>query len=544
MSKIKIFGLGGLSESGKNSYVVEVDNDIFVFDCGLKYAGGNLLGIDYIMPDFSYLVKNKNRIKGLFITHGHRDNMGSTVDLISEIPNLKVYATKFTSFELMELGVNKDNIVLIKPHRNIKFGNVSIFPISVSHSTPDAVMYVVNTKDGAICYTGDFIIDPSMRGNFDMDLGKIAYVGKKGVLCLLSESTFAEKNGHTSPKHRLMELYRDVLNHHEERIIFSVLPDHLYTINEIFYAASNTHRKIVIMGKRLQNVISFAKENGYIEFRDDLLGDLSNINDPDAILLVMDDKKAPYSNLNKILNGYDKFVTLKNTDTVVFAEPKYDSTEKLLVKLQNELAMFGCNIETIPKDKEILHHASREDLMLMIKLINPKYYMPVKGEYRYMVNNANLASALGMPAENILLKQNGDVVTFEDGKLVDNFEHIKVNDVLIDGKSTDDVGELVIKDREMLSENGIVLISATIDKYDKVLLVGPEVTTRGFIYIKDSQDMIKEIKRISEEVINRNITPKYVDYNQIKVEIREELSKYLYQETECKPMIIAVIQEV
>ena len=544
MAKIKIFGLGGLSESGKNCYVIEVDEDIFVFDCGLKYASGNLLGIDYIMPDFSYLVKNQKRIKGLFITHGHRDNMGSVADLVGEIPSLKVYATKYTSFELIESGVNKNNIVLIKPHRNIKFENVSIFPISVSHSIPDAVMYVVNTKDGAICYTGDFIIDPSMQGYYDMDLGKIAYVGKKGVLCLLSESSFAEKNGHTSPKHRLMEFYRDVLNHHKDRIIFSVLPDHLYTINEIFEAASNTHRKIVIMGKRLQNAINFAKENKYMEFRDDLLGDLSNINDSDTILLIMDDKRTPYANINKILNGYDKFVTLKNTDTIVFAEPKYDSTEKLLVKLQNELAMFGCNIETIPKDKEILHHASREDLMLMIKLINPKYYMPVKGEYRYMVNNANLASVLGIPDENILLKQNGDVVTFKDGKFVDNFEHIKVNDVLIDGKSSDDVGELVIKDREMLSENGIVLISATIDKYDKVLLVGPEVTTRGFIYIKDSQDMINEIKKISEEVINRNITPKYVDYNQIKVEIREELSKYLYQETECKPMIIAVIQEV
>ena len=206
--------------------------------------------------------------------------------------------------------------------------------------------------------------------------------------------------------------------------------------------------------------------------------------------------------------------------------------------------MFGCDIETIPKDKEILHHASREDLMIMIKLLNPKFYMPVKGEYRYMVNNADIASTLKIPDSNILLKQNGDVVTFEDGKLIDNFARVKVDDVLIDGSSNDDVGDLVIKDREMLSENGIVLISATIDKRDKVLIVGPEVTTRGFIYVKDSQDMIKEIKHICEEIINSNITPKYVDFNQIKVEIREKLGNYLYQETECKPMIIAVVQEV
>ena len=544
MSKIKIFGLGGLSESGKNSYVIEVDDDIYVFDAGIKYASGNLLGIDYIMPDFTYLIKNKKRIKGLFVTHGHKENMGAVADLLKDIPNLKVYATKFTKFELMEDGVNENNIVLIKPHKKINFGSVSIFPISVSHSCPDAVMYVVYTKDGAICYTGDFIIDPSMQGAYDMDLGKIAYVGKQGVLCLLCESSFAEKNGHTSPNHRLLDFYKDVINHHDKRILFSVLPTHLYTIAEIFEAAANSHRKIVIMGKRLQNVINFSTKEGYLKYNSDILGDLSNINDENSILLIMDDKEAPYANMNKILNGYDKFVTLKNTDTIVFAEPRYDSTEKLLVKLQNELAKFGCNIETIDKSKEILHHASREDLMLMIKLINPKYYMPVKGEYRYMVNNANLASALGIENSNILLKQNGDIVKFEDGNLIDDFSRIKVNDVLIDGTSNDDIGDLVIKDREMLSENGIVLISATVDKQDKVLLVGPEVTTRGFIYVRDSQDMIKEIKAICETIINRNINPKYIDFNQIKVEIREELSKYLYEVTECKPMIIAVVQEV
>ena len=544
MSKIKIFGLGGLSESGKNSYVVEVDDEIYVFDAGIKFASGNLLGIDYIMPNFSYLIRNRKKIKGLFITHGHKENMGAVADLLKDIPELKVYATKFTKFELMEDGVSESNIIMIKPHKKINFGAVSIFPIAVAHSCPDAVMYVINTKDGAICYTGDFIIDPSMQGAYDMDLGKIAYVGKQGVLCLMSESTFAEKSGHTSPNHRLVDFWKNVINHHDKRILFSVLPSHLYTIAEIFDAAANSHRKIVIMGKRLQNVVNFSKKEGYLDFNPEILGDLSNVNDDNAILLIMDDKTQPYANMNKILNNYDKFVTLKSTDTIVFAEPKYDSTEKILVKLQNELAMFGCDIETVPSDKEILHHASREDLMLMIKLINPKYYMPVKGEYRYMVNNANLASILKIPDNNIVLKQNGDVVTFIDGKLANNFSRIKVDDVLIDGTSNDDIGDLVIKDREMLSENGIVLISATVDKYDKVLIVGPEVTTRGFIYVKDSQDMIKEIKHICEEIISRNISPTHIDFNQIKVEIREELSNYLYQETECKPMIIAVVQEV
>ena len=405
-------------------------------------------------------------------------------------------------------------------------------------------MYVLNTKDGAICYTGDFIIDPAMLGHYDMDLGKIAYVGKQGVLCLLCESSFSERKGHTSPNHRLEDFFKDVIKHNEERIIFSVLPYHLYTINDIFNAARNTHRKIIIMGKKLQNVVNFAIKEKYLEVEDGIIGDLSNINDNNAILLICDEKNNPYASISKILHGYDKYISLKPTDNIIFAEPRYDSNEKTLVKLENDLSVFGCNVINMPKEKIISHHASSEDLMLMIKLIQPKHYMPVKGEYRYMVNNANLANRLEIPSDKIILKQNGDVVTFIDGKLQESYDHIKVNDVLIDGLSNDDVGEVVIKDREMLSENGIVLISATISKKDKVSLVGPEVTSRGFIYVKDSKDLIIEMKKICEKIITRNVTPAFVDYNKIKVEIREELSKYLYEETECKPMIIAVVQEV
>ncbi len=545
MSKINIFGLGGLDENGKNTYIVEVDESIFVFDCGLKYVSGNLLGIDYVIPDFEYLVKNKDRIKGVFLTHGHYENIGSIPDLLDNIPDVPVYATKFTKYILIEDGVAEDKIIEIKPHRKISFDNdVSVFPISVSHSAPDAVMYVLNTKDGAICYTGDFLIDPSMSGSYDMDLGKIAYVGKQGVLCLLSESVYSERIGHTSPNHHMVSFFKSCLKKERKRLIFLVLPTHLYTIDGIFTAARNTHRKIVVMGKRLQNVVNFGLENGYLSVEEGLIGDLSNIDDDNSILLICDDRANQYASINKIIGGYDKYIHLRKTDTVVFAEPRYDSTEKTIVKVENDLAEAGCNSVSVPKDKTILHHASSEDLMLMIKLTNPKYFMPVKGEYRYLVGAANLASDLKIPKENILLKQNGDIVTFEDGQLIDNFERIKVNDVLIDGKSSDDVGELVIKDREMLSENGIVLISATVSKNDKVLLVGPEVVTRGFVYIKDSTEMIEEIKKICEAIVERNITPTYVDYNKIKTEIREELSRYLYSETGCKPMIIAVVQEV
>ena len=544
MNKIKIHAIGGLDENGKNCYVVEVNDNIYIFDCGLKYAQENLYGIDYIIPDFSYLVKNRHKIKGLFLTHGHYENIGAVADLLTDIPDLKIYATKFTKYILVNDGIDEKNIIEIKPHHKLNFGTESIFPISVSHSTPDSVMYVLNTKDGAIIYSVDFLIDPTMQGAYSMDLGKIAYIGKQKVLALLSESVYSEHIGHTSPNHRLKSVFKDALNHNPNRVMFLVLPTHLYTIQEIFDSAKNSHRKIIIMGKQLQNIVSIAKKEGYLDFDDNNLGDLSNIEDSNSILLIADNKENPYASIIKIINGYDKFIKLKNNDAIVFAEPRYASSEKILVKVENDLAMHGCKIVSIPKTKSILHHASSEDLMIMINLLKPKYYMPVKGEYRYMVGNANLASNLGIKPENIILKQNGDIVEIEDGNLLDTFNHIKVNDVLIDGKSNDDVGELVIKDREMLGENGIVLISATISKKEKVVLVGPEVTTRGFIYVKDSVEMIKEIKRISLEIIERNILDNYIEFNKIKNEIREELGRYLYNETECKPMIIAVVQEI
>ena len=544
MSKISFFALGGLDENGKNLYIVEIDNDIFVFDCGLKYASGNLLGIDYIIPDFNYLIKHKSKIRGVFLTSGHKENMGGVKDLLEALPNLKIHATKFTKFSLLEDGVNEKNIVEILPHRKINFGENSIFPISVSVNIPDAVMYVINTKDGAICYTGDFIIDPLMNKQFDMDLGRIAYVGKQGVLALLSESTFSEKVGHTSPNHHLFDFFLDVINNNEGRIIFSILPEYIYTIKEIFAALANKHRKVVVMGKKLQNIVDFATKEGYLEYEEELVGDLSNLKERDAIILVADDRANPYAQLNKLLKGYDKFITLEKDDTVVFAEPRFDSSEKLLVRLENELAMYGCKVISTPREKTIRHHASSEDLMLMIKLLNPKYYIPTRGEYRYMVGNANHAHALGIPAENIILKQNGEKITIKDKILTEKVVTTPVDDVLIDGKSSDDVGNLVIKDREMLSESGIVLISATIDKKEKTILVGPEVVTRGFIYIKESFDLISEIKEISQNIIEKHINPKFVDFNSIKFELREQLSKFLYQETESKPMIIAVVQEV
>lgn len=551
MSKIKIFALGGLNENGKNMYVIDVDHNLFIFDAGLKYGTDKMLGVDYIIPNIDYLVKNRKNIKGVFLSHGHDSNMGGISDLVQMIPEIPVYATKFTmeivKNDLQEAGIEKANLKEIRPHSKIEFTkDLYIFPISITHSIPDSVCYVLYTKDGAIVYTGDFVFDSTMKGPYKTDIGKLAYVGKQGVLCLLSESFYAEKQGHTSPNNRISDFIKEVLHKNEDRIIATILPAHIYRVQEIFNEVMKTHRKIVIMGKGLQDIISKATTMNYLTIDKDRIGDLSNLNDKGVIVLISDEKEKPFANLERILRGFDKYIKLKETDTIFITEPSYDGIEKRYAVILDDIARNNLNVVSLSSKKHLLHHASREDLMLMINLMNPKYYFPVKGEYRHQYMNAEVAEELGIPKENILLKQNGDVAEFVNGKLTDTIEHIDVDDVLIDGKSQGDIGELVLKDREMLGENGIVIISATIDRQTKRLLAGPEVLTRGFIYVKENQDMVEETKKICLEVIEKNISEedKKVDYTQIKNEVRDNLGKYFYKETEAKPMIITVIQEV
>ena len=550
MSKIKIFALGGLNENGKNMYVVKVNNDIFVLDAGLKYDNDINLGIDYIIPNIDYLVKNRKNIKGIFLTHGHESNMGAIPDILEIIPEVPVYGTKLTldlvKKDISKKIIDKVKLIEIKPHQKIDFGKNSIFPISVTHSIPDAVCYVLYTPDGAIVYTGDFVFDSTMMGSYKTDIGKLAYVGKQGVLCLLCESFYADKVGHTSPNNRVSDFIREVINKSKERIIATVFPAHYYRMQEIFNEVSKTHRKIVIMGKQLQEIIYSGIDDGYLSLDKDKIGTLADLESKNTIVLISDEKEKPFGNLERIIKGFDKYISIKDTDTIFITEPSYPGIEKRLAVIMDEIAMLGADAICLSSKKHLLHHASREDLMLMINLMNPKYYFPVKGEYRNQYNNGEIAEELGLPKENIILKLNGDVFEMVNGENTNTTEHIDVDEVLIDGNSQGDIGNLVLKDREMLGENGIVIISCTLDKETKEVLGGPEILTRGFIYVKESQDLLEETKKISREVIESNIevNTKRVDYSKIKNEVREVLGKFFYQQTESKPMIITVIQEV
>lgn len=548
MSKIKIFSLGGLNENGKNMYIVEVDQDIFVFDAGLKYADDFMLGVDYIIPNYDYLKENESRIKGIFLTHGHDKHMGAIPDMLEELKNVKVYGTTFTleilKDELNEEGMNINQLVEIKPHKKINFGKNSIFPISLTHSVPDTVGFVLNTDNGAIFYTGNFVFDSTMLDHYKTDIGKLAYVGKQGVLCLLSESLYADKIGHTSPNHRIAPIIGELLDRNEERVIVNVLSAQLHRIQEILGEVERNNRKVVVLGKRLESTINKAIEMGYMKFDKTRLLPITHTKDKGIVILVSDEREKPFSNMKRIVKGYDKFIKITEEDTVCFASPTYEGNEKSAAAILDSIAKIGANLSVFNSKKSLDHHASSEDLMMMINLMNPKYYFPVIGEYRHQVANAKVALKVGMKDENILLKLNGEVVTFIDGKLSKDEEKIKVDDILIDGKTSGDVGELVLKDRELLSDNGVVLVSATIDKKTKKILAGPSIVTRGFIYVKDNEGIINEAKKISTEVILEHTKSSHTNFNKIKLGIRDKLGKYLYKETECRPMVLIVIQEI
>ncbi len=548
MSKINIFSLGGLNENGKNMYVVCVDDDILVLEAGLQYADEQTLGIDYMIPNIDYLKQNKERIRGIFLTHGHDENVGAITDIIDYLPNIPIYASPFTynivKQELLEYDKSISSLVKIEANKPVDVGNLKVYPVSLSHSIPDNFGYAIYTPDGIIFYASDFVFDSTMRGAYKTDLGKLAYIGKQGVLCLMSESLYANKEGYTAPNHRIQSLIRETLVKSNGRIIFNVLNSHLYRIQELFNEVEKTDRKIVVMGKRLQNIIDNAIKEDYLHIDSKYIGDLSNINDENVVILNSNERYKPYYNILKIVDGYDKYVTLTSSDTVFLATPVYEGREKTFYKLLDKIAKIGCEAVVLSPKKYLSYHASKEDLMMMIELMNPKYYFPIKGEYSEQVANGDLACMVGVDKDNIILKENGSVATIVDGKLIDEFKEVRVGNISIDGDSSNDIGELVLKDRELLSNNGIVIVSATIDKKNKQIIAGPEILTRGFIYVKDSVQLIDDMKNICSSIILDNTHNGYVDYTKIKNTIRDELSKFLFEQAGNKPMIINVIQEI
>lgn len=547
MSKIKMFALGGQNERGKNMYVVSVDRKIFIFDAGLKYPDDILFGVDYIIPNYDYLKEHKDDIVGIFITHGHNEQIGAICDILLDIPDIKIYGGKLTleiiKSDMAESNIKNANLIEIKPHKKIDFGDSSIFPIQVSHSIPDSFLYVLNTLDGSIVFSGNYFFDPSMQGHYSMDVGKLAYIGKQNVLCLMNESVYADKEGFVSPKHKTEEFIRNIVSETKNRIFFNIFDSQIYRLQDLLDELTKANRSIVIMGKYLEYIVQKGINLGYINFDKDRIRTISHVNDEGIVVIISDERERPYSSLKRIVRGSDKFVQFNDKDTVVMLSPVYDANEITATDVFNKIAKIGCNLVTLPKNY-MDAHAAREDIMLMINLMNPKYYFPIMGDYRLQVLNSDLAKKLGYKNENIILKLNGEVVQFENGKLVDSNEIIKTDPILIDGKTQGDIGDLVLKDREMLSDSGIVIVNCNISKETRKIINKPNIVTKGFIYVRDNTDLLQESENIVKEIIENYITENYIDYKKIQLDIRTILGRHYYNETGSKPMILVVVQEV
>lgn len=551
---IKIGAIGGLDENGKNCFIIEVDNDIFVIEAGLKYPDKFTLGIDYIVPDFTYLKENAKRVKAVIVTHAHDDIYGSVPYLLNCL-NIPCYLTSNT-LTLMKADFesfcdfSKYDFRIVKPSDDITISGHLFHLFSTTHSAADSFGFALKTKLGYIVYTSDYITDYNGLKHYTFDFAKVSSIAnERNTLVLLTDSSGADKPGICTPQHTLVPHIRTLLEDQKDRLFVALYTQNFYNIQELIDLVVLNNKKIVIVNDRLKDALPDINSTGnllipksnYCE-----VDEMIRYAKKDIVILIAGSGEELFDIITEIANGtyIEPKVCLTNEDTLVLACPSVPGTETIATEALDACWQSGANVISLSRKEISSMHPHQEDLKMMISLFRPKYYMPVKGEYRYMVRNADLATNLGYSSENIILKQNGDIVNFIDKKLVDKMEHINIDDTLIDGNSIEDIGDLVLKDREVLSENGIVLVSATLSKKDKKILVGPEITTRGFIYVKDSKEMIDEIKKISLEVIENNTTDKYIDFNNIKNDIRERLGKYFYVETECKPMIIAVIQEI
>ncbi len=546
MSKVKVMALGGLGENGKNMYCVEVEDDILVFDCGFKYPDETMYGIDFVVPDFEYLKKYEKRIAALFLSHGHMDNIGAVNDFVKLFPKVPVYGSSSTTlmakYVLEESNILGKELNVIKDFENIVLDKCSVFAIPLTHSAPGHFGFAINTKQGIVFYATDYIFDQGAREHFRTDIGKLAYLGKQGVLCMLGESLQASKSGHTSPNHRISSVVSEFLDNANRRAFVMVYSSNISRIQEILDESKSSGRKVVIYGRRLTDVVNKGIDNNIILFdKKDLISvfSLDKHSEDNLTIIISGERDRPFSGMKRILANKDKFLTINSDDSVLIAAKPVPNTEIEATEVTNDLYRTGARIQSIGKKDVIGSHASREDILMMLNLLDPKFYVPIKGEYRHQIASKNVAVSRGMDPESILVLDNGEQVTFEDKEIVKR-EQYKTGDVLVDG-STISEGEVVLKDRELLKENGIVIVSCALNLKSKVIVAGPEIVTRGFIYIKENKEYIDELKVVSREIVEAELA-NLSSYNEIQKALRDNLSKYIHNEKGRRPMIITMLQ--
>lgn len=550
--KVRISFLGGMNEIGKNMTLYEYKNDMFIVDCGLAFPTAELPGVDLVIPDFTHIVNYSDRIRGIIVTHGHEDHIGGLAYLLKQV-NIPVYATKLTigliKGKLEEHGLlNKVKLVEIKPRDNITLGSFNIELIHVNHSIPDAVGLAIRCPAGIIIQTGDFKIDTTPVDGDMIDLPRFAEYGKKGVLALLSDSTNAERPGYTMSEKNVGESFELLFRKAKgKRIIVATFASNIHRVQQIIDVANARGRKVAVIGRSLENLVKVGEELGYLNVPENILIPIDTIKsypDDKLVIITTGSQGEPMSALTKIAMGEHRKVTITPNDYVIISATPIPGNEKMVGAVVNALMKRG--VEVIYEKMYEVHasgHACQEDLKLMIGLVNPKYFIPVHGEQKHLMKHAFLARAMGIEDKNIYISEIGETVELTDS-YIKKAGNVPAGDVYVDGLGVGDVGNIVLNDRKRLSQDGIIIVVATIDAHDGYVVSGPDIVSRGFVYVKDNEDLMNAARDLACRVIDEQYDNRYHDWNSVKTKLRDEISHLMYEKTKRSPMILPIFMEI
>ncbi len=549
-SKLKIIPLGGLHEVGKNMTVFEYENDMFILDCGLAFPEDEMLGIDLVIPDITYLRRNANKIRGIVITHGHEDHIGALPYILKEL-NLPIYATRLTlgliETKLEEHGLLKTTkMFCVKQGQRVRLGCFEVEFIRTNHSIPDSVALAINTPAGMVVHTGDFKVDYTPIDGGIIDLAKFGILGKKGVLALMSDSTNAERPGFTMSESTIGEVF-DELFDTDQRIIVATFASNIHRIQQVINSAIKTKRKVAICGRSMINVITVAHKLGYIKMLGNTLIDIDDINkySPQQICIITTGSQGePMAALSKMANSEHKKVEIYPGDRVIISASPIPGNEKYVSKLIDDLFKQGADViyHSIA-DTHVSGHACQEELKLIQALVKPKYFIPVHGEYKHLRQHAKLAENMGLDASNIFILSNGKVLELDkDSARVSGV--VPSGRVLVDGLGVGDVGSVVLRDRQHLSQDGLIVVVLTLDHETGSIVAGPDIISRGFIYMKESEVLIEEIKVVLKKQLQVFEETGVKDWSTIKAGVKDTLKEFLFEKTKRKPMILPVVMEV
>ena len=549
--KIKIIPLGGLNEIGKNLTAIEYKNDIVVIDCGMKFPEDEMLGIDAVIPDVTYLHKNVDKVKGIFLTHGHEDHIGPLAYVLKEM-NVPVYGTRLT-IRMVESRLKEHNLLgsvslnIVQPRDIMKLDNVSVEFIHINHSISDAASIAIHTPLGVVLHTGDFKIDYTPIDGQVADLGRFAELGKKGVLCLLADSTNVERAGYSTTESIVGSTFERLFGNAKGRILVATFASHIHRIQQIITAAEIYGRKVAFSGRSMENILVVAKELGYVKDDSNTIIAIDDINkypNDKIVIITTGSQGEPMSALSRMAASEHRKVNIIPGDMVVISASPIPGNEKGVSKVINSLFKLGANViyESL-EDIHVSGHAFQEELKLMHCLTRPKFFMPVHGEYRHLVQHKELAMSLGMPEENMVIGDIGEIIEVSRDSIKKNGSVIS-GQVFIDGLGVGDVGNIVIRDRKHLSEDGILTVVVSIEKATGLVMAGPDIISRGFVYVRESEALMEEARRVVKGALDECARKNIKEWSAIKANIRDSLRIFLYEKTKRKPMILPIIMEL